>query len=645
MSDYLGADVFQRIVKPNLDSCLHGNIINYQEWFNYPNLGRRFVDITYFPYRDTYNNIVGVISNTRDITERKKAEEALRMSEDLLNSSQRLSKTGGWEMNVESKAMYWTKETYRIHDITPGEIEPGSAEHIKLSLGCYHREDRPVILSAFQRCLKKGQPYDLQFPFTSVKGRQLWIRTSTQPVIENGKTIRIIGNITDITERKLAEEKLKDKYSRLNLAMQSANMAWWEMDTSTGMVVFEKRKAEMLGYAPENFNHYKDFMALVHPDDSDKAMNAMRKHLDGTVEKYEVEYRILNNSGEYKWFYDTGGIVKKESEGKPLKVAGLVIDITERKRREEQNAKMLSMQQSLNTFMLEQYKIDDYEQLIKTVVTQIDQLFSPIASVFSEYDQDARVLKIKGFKVNQYILNLFVKIGGKRILSRVTPVNEDMYKEMTSEQVKIVSSMYDAFGGAVSKTVTSKLEKALKIKSYIGFSHIVDDQVFGTTVIALKEEPEYFVIEFMKNYAHYISNSVQRVLALQALKESEARFQMAMHAASEGIWDWNVSTNEYYYNPGYFRMLGFEYEEFPANTNLWKQLMHPNDKANVLEAKQQCIDGSKEMFEAVFRMKTKEGKWRWIMGRGSAVLRDGNGKVLRMAGTHIDITRIVETEQ
>lgn len=478
VSDYLGEDVFLRIVKSNLDRCLLGNVINYQEWFSYPNLGNRFVDITYFPYRDSRNNIVGVISSTRDITERKKlenhlheneerlrlalkatndvvwdwdilndtqrwneagttvfgwteivkstvkagwwlervhpddrqrvekgfyavvntnygikwqdeyrfrkadgtyaevldrgyilrngqgiairmigamlditeqkntgkelresearfrnlmegidaiavqgygpdgitqfwnkaseklygytqkeaigrnlldliipdekknevsrainnmaetgepvpsgelelkhkdgspvpvlsshtivkvpghaqelfcldidiarrrkAEEALRLNKDLLNASQSLSKTGGWEWNVETQAMYWTEETYKIHDLSPFEIEPGSKEHIRLSSECYRKEDRPVVLAAFQRCLKKGMPYDLELPFTTIKGRRLWIRTSAQPVIEGGKTVRIIGNIIDITERKLAEievKKSKELLSNLN---------------------------------------------------------------------------------------------------------------------------------------------------------------------------------------------------------------------------------------------------------------------------------------------------------------------------------------------------------------------------------------------------------------------------------------------
>lgn len=159
-----------------------------------------------------------------DIAKRKKAEEALRMNEDLLNASQRLSKTGGWAWDVEKKTMHWSEEAYRIHDFTPGEIKPGSAEHIAKSSECYRTEDRALILEAFQRCMEEGIPYDLEFPFTSCKGRQLWIRTAAQPIIENGKTTMIIGNIIDITERKLAEieiNKSKELLSQLNKRLET----------------------------------------------------------------------------------------------------------------------------------------------------------------------------------------------------------------------------------------------------------------------------------------------------------------------------------------------------------------------------------------------------------------------------------------
>jgi len=128
---------------------------------------------------------------------------------------------------------------------------------------------------------------------------------------------------------------------KLTLAMQGGHMAWWEMDVPTGNVTFDKNKVEMLGYPPENFTHYKDFTALVHPKDLRKIMNAMKGHLDGTLAKYEAEYRILASSGVYIWFYDYGSVVKRDSEGAPLICSGFVFNITERKEAELDMLKIL----------------------------------------------------------------------------------------------------------------------------------------------------------------------------------------------------------------------------------------------------------------------------------------------------------------
>jgi PAS domain S-box-containing protein len=134
------------------------------------------------------------------------SEEKLRESEDLLNATQHLSMVGGWAWNVETQTIYWTDETYRIHDFTLGEIESGSAELINRGVECYEPEDRPVIMAAFHRCVEEGEPYDLELPFTTAKGRRLWIRTTARPVRENGKIVKVIGNIMDITERKQTAE-------------------------------------------------------------------------------------------------------------------------------------------------------------------------------------------------------------------------------------------------------------------------------------------------------------------------------------------------------------------------------------------------------------------------------------------------------
>ncbi len=143
-----------------------------------------------------------------------------------------------------------------------------------------------------------------------------------------------IAVVNDITVRKLAEIALAESKSRLELALKAGNMAWWEMEKPTGKITFAKNKAEMLGYHPTQFSHYTDFMKLVHPDDRQKTMMAMQQHFAGLIDKYEADYRIQDISGEYKWFHDIGSVVKWDSEGKPLVVSGLVINITGKKQAE-----------------------------------------------------------------------------------------------------------------------------------------------------------------------------------------------------------------------------------------------------------------------------------------------------------------------
>ncbi len=130
------------------------------------------------------------------------------------------------------------------------------------------------------------------------------------------------------------EEKLEIYKDRLERAMDIGNIAWWEMELPSGEVDFNDRKVEMLGYSPEKFEHYSDFTDLFHPEDHDRAMKAMRDHLEGEESRYEVEYRIEKKDGEYKWFRDVGGITEEE-DGEYKKVTGVVVDIDDQKKAEE----------------------------------------------------------------------------------------------------------------------------------------------------------------------------------------------------------------------------------------------------------------------------------------------------------------------
>jgi two-component system, cell cycle sensor histidine kinase and response regulator CckA len=126
--------------------------------------------------------------------------------------------------------------------------------------------------------------------------------------------------------------------------------------------------------------------------------------------------------------------------------------------------------------------------------------------------------------------------------------------------------------------------------------------------------------------------------AEEALLKSEERFANAMDATSDGLWDWDIATDSGYFSPGYYRMLGYQSEEFTMNSQSWLNLVHPDDRERALAINLACIENKTECFEVEFRMQEKRGGWRWILGRGKAVARDGNGKALRLVGTHVDIT-------
>ncbi len=136
----------------------------------------------------------------------------------------------------------------------------------------------------------------------------------------------------------------------------------------------------------------------------------------------------------------------------------------------------------------------------------------------------------------------------------------------------------------------------------------------------------------------------ERKLAEEALKKSESRFALAMDAARDGLWDWNVPTGEVYYSPGYAAMLGHDGAETPPRVDFWQDLIHPEDRERVVRANADCVDNHSEAFQVEFRMRAKDDSWRWILGRGKAVERDAQGLAVRLVGTHTDITRLKQTE-
>ncbi len=211
-----------------------------------------WVDIRVIPILDENNHVEMFMEWVRDITEHKQAEESLLKNRDMMDTTQRLARIGSWEWNVERQTMSWTDEVYRIHDLEPGELEAGSLEHIRRSLACYDPKDRPVIQETFRCCMEEGKPYDLEVPFTTVRGQQKWVRTAAQAVMEENRIVKVIGSIMDITERKKAERALRRNKEQSDFLAETA----FELVELTSI-------QEIYAYAVQKLYHLFNANALV----------------------------------------------------------------------------------------------------------------------------------------------------------------------------------------------------------------------------------------------------------------------------------------------------------------------------------------------------------------------------------------------
>jgi len=182
------------------------------------------------------------------------------------------------------------------------------------------------------------------------------------------------GIIRDITERKRAEDALRDSEQRLELALMGADLGLWDWNIATGAVVFNERWANMLGYALNEIEPvYEEWAHRLHPDDKSHVMDLLNAHLEGTAPFYEAEHRLLTKEGQWKWVLARGKVFERDPDGKPLRAAGIHRDITARKELEER----LSQQQA---DLLHVQRLTTAGELAATMAHELNQPLGAIAN-------------------------------------------------------------------------------------------------------------------------------------------------------------------------------------------------------------------------------------------------------------------------
>ena len=143
---------------------------------------------------------------------------------------------------------------------------------------------------------------------------------------------------------------------------------------------------------------------------------------------------------------------------------------------------------------------------------------------------------------------------------------------------------------------------------------------------------------------HIVRDVTARKRAEVALKESEQRLLFVLQGSRLGFWDWNLETNEVKRNERWAEMLGYQLDEIEFTVEQWRDFVHPDDLAAAWQAMQDHLDGRLPMYRVEYRMRTKDGQYKWILDQAQVVARDSHGKALRMSGTHADITAQKQAE-
>lgn len=266
----------------------------------------------------------------RDISARVQLEEALRASYADLSRAQSVAKVGSWRLDLRNNELRWSDETRRIFG-----VPRGATLTYEEFLARVHPDDRAHVDREWTAALR-GKPYEIEHRIISA-GATRWVREKADLEFdEQGNPVGGIGITQDITDRKQVEQELREAQERFELALRGADLAAWDWNIETGEVVFNARWAELRGFRPEEIRgHVDTWSSRIHPEDWPRVREVLEGYLQGRRADYEVEQRTRTKSGEWIWIFARGKVFARNERGEPIRMAGTELDITDRKRAEE----------------------------------------------------------------------------------------------------------------------------------------------------------------------------------------------------------------------------------------------------------------------------------------------------------------------
>ena len=296
-------------------------------WVDHPKKGKRMMHSTGEPVLEN-GEVTRLIGNTLDITEQEELTQELRRREAYLAEAQRLSHTGSFGWDISSGEIFWSDETFRIFELDP-KIEITTA----LILQRTHPDDRQAVQQVMERASRDRTEFALEHRLLIPDGSIKYLQVVGRPSTGEGHRSEFVGAVTDITNHRQAEEKIREQEVELRQILDLTPHHLYVFGPDGGLLYVNQFALAYLGadlaemVAPSRIN-------FLHPDDRQGYLAEREKGLLAG-KAYEFELRILRRDGTYRWFLGRGNPLKDE-QGRITRWYNTATDIEDRKRAEEE---------------------------------------------------------------------------------------------------------------------------------------------------------------------------------------------------------------------------------------------------------------------------------------------------------------------
>jgi PAS domain S-box-containing protein len=542
----------------------------------------------FFPVRLAGDEVACVGIAVLDITARKLAEQSLHESERRRRVAQRSGSVGVWFWELPSGKLTCEPELEALYGVPPGTFRTYDewAPYI-------HAEDLARGAAARDSALAAGKPFSEEFRIRHASGEERWLLAKGHGEYDaSGKLVGAFGVNIDITDRKRVEQSLRETNERLMRAQQAARLGTWDIDQTTGRVEWSDGMYMLLGLEVRSVQpDSRMWSTFILPDDLD-AMRPVLAQLRETGGPFTIEFRVRRTDGAILWIASIGRM-EMSPDGKPLRMLGVNIDITERKRVQ------LALQASETRYRMA-------TEAMSGMVYDFDRITGRV-------ERSAGLLSVVGYRPDES-----------------EPTQEWWSNRIHPDDLQIAKNRFRQAEAAGDAT----LEAEYRVKHRDGSERHVWDRA------VLERGPDGKVVRMVG----YTLDITERNRAELSLRESEERFRLLATAANDGFWEIDVVSGKVWWNESYDRMFGPRPAESTSSTDWWSERIHPEDRERVQRAFESSLMSDSERWVQEYRFRRRDGSYAYVVDR-AFVSRDAKGRPLRIAGSMLDLTERKRTEE